>query len=63
MINLYMHVQEAYTNALENGYDEIEDWSAEELATDMCTYDSVLEAHPIELVAEAIREYRKNSRA
>jgi hypothetical protein len=56
---LYDLVIEAYWNAIMNG-DKLNDWTAEEVALDMCEYDADIEPYPLEEVIAAVEQFRKN---
>jgi hypothetical protein len=58
---LYSFVVEAYQNAIENGYD-LDTWTAQEVAEDMCTYDSEVENYFIEDVVYCVEHYRKETK-
>jgi len=50
-------VAEAYRNAIENGY-EIDKWTDEDIAIDMCEYDADLEMFPTEEIEECLKQLR-----
>jgi hypothetical protein len=40
--------------------DKLNDWTAEEVALDMCEYDADIEPYPLEEVITAVEQFRKN---
>lgn len=56
--NLYELVIEAYQNAVQNGHN-LDEWTAEEVAEDMCSYDADIEKYFIADVVYCVEKLRE----
>jgi hypothetical protein len=56
---LYQLVVQSYKIAIANGYD-LDEWSALEVAQDMCAYDADIEDYSEKEVLMCVESYRKN---
>lgn len=56
--DLYELVAEAYRNALMNG-DNLNEWTAEAVAEDMCSYDADIENYFIADVVWCVEKFRE----
>ena len=60
-MKLYDLVAEAYRNAIDNDYD-LSEWTIDEVALDMWTFDADIAEFHIQEIADAVREYREKNK-